>query len=308
MKLSEAKISAGKGNEVFLKIPIDQLVDTGNVRLSYNKKSISELAESIRSVGLLQPVVVKPGMEDGDGIKRYSIIAGHRRVRALKKLCDEGADFSLVECVIRTGEMDLLQMTENIQRDDLSPREKEAFVRRLLEAGYTITDIAKMLSKTVSWVSDVLAGSAVRDIADKAGIGTEKINTKALSQLRTIPHEKKATAIRELAENGGTVKEATRIMNEYKQRSEPPLDFAGGNGTGDAEKLQVPEKAEAQTSQSFDIEESPEKTESEPLTVGEIIAALSAFPRGLPVLIHGVGARTVREWCTESAGRCVAMD
>ncbi len=224
MKLDLGNMNIKETTQTFLKIPIDQLSETKNVRTEYNAESIEELAKSIESVGLLQPLVVSKGMTDNNGITYYQVIAGHRRFRALEKLVKDGGDFSLVDCVIRTGRQDLLQMIENIQRDALTPRELEAFVRARLNEGMGQNSIANLLKKSVSWVSDVLAGANVREQADKIGISTEKIKSKTLSQLRTIPEEKRADAIKQLAENGGTIREATKILNDFKESDAPRFD------------------------------------------------------------------------------------
>ena len=209
-------------NATHVKVPLAALRVTGNVRKDFNHDEIESLARSIKADGLLNPITVRPPMEDEHGNKTYEVIAGGRRIRAHQWLCDNGDDFSMIECCVRTGDTWTLQMVENIQRADLTPREKEEAVTAALESGLTMTQIAEKLSKPVQYVSDIVAGTKVRQAADEAGIATEQISTKALSQLRSIPAESLPEAIDDLAKSGGTVKEATRILNERKEARTTP--------------------------------------------------------------------------------------
>lgn len=206
-------------NATFIKIPLAQIRETGNVRHEYDEDGIKELAESIRNNGLMNPITVKPAQEDENGEKTYELIAGHRRIRAYKYLCDQGDDFSMVECCIRTGNKLVLQIIENIQRADITPREKEDAIAEMLAENYSQADIARELSKPIQWVSDIVAGAKVRKIADEAGLNTENIATKTLSQLRSIPDNELASYLARLVAMGGTTRAATFLLNEWKNSS-----------------------------------------------------------------------------------------
>lgn len=206
-------------NATFIKIPLAQIRETGNVRHEYDEDGIKELAESIRNNGLMNPITVKPAQEDENGEKTYELIAGHRRIRAYKYLCDQGDDFSMVECCIRTGNKLVLQIIENIQRADITPREKEDAIAEMLAENYSQADIARELSKPIQWVSDIVAGAKVRKIADEAGLNTENIATKTLSQLRSIPDNELTSYLERLVAMGGTTRAATSLLNEWKNSS-----------------------------------------------------------------------------------------
>ena len=203
-------------NATFIKIPLAQIRETGNVRHEYDEDGIKELAESIRNNGLMNPITVKPAQEDENGEKTYELIAGHRRLRAYKYLCEQGDDFSIVECCIRTGNKLVLQIIENLQRADITPREKEDAIAQMLAENYSQADIARELSKPIQWVSDIVAGARVRKVADENGIDTGNIATKTLSQLRSIPKEELSERLMQLVTKGGTTKAATEILHETK--------------------------------------------------------------------------------------------
>lgn len=240
-------------NANHVKVPLSALRITGNVRKNFDPEDIERLALSIRQDGLMNPITVRPPVEDEHGNKTYEVIAGGRRIRAHQWLCDHGDDFALIECCIRTGDTWTLQMIENIQRTDLSPREKEEAVAAAMENGLSMTQIAEKLCKPISYVSDIVAGMKVRAAADQAGIATDEISTKALSQLRSIPEESLGDALTELAESGGTFREATRVMREYKK----PVIEDEGNAYDDT--TNVSSTADDEAFDPFEIEPETEQ-------------------------------------------------
>lgn len=201
-----------------IKIPLEQIrEESGNVRKEYDWQEIENLAKSIQANGLLNPLTVKPGViEPGLGKSVYELICGHRRLRALALLHKQGVDVGLVECCIRTGDTWTLQMIENIQRTDLTAQDKENAIREMLEKGLFQKEIAELLSKPISYVSDIVAGTKVREQAEAAGVDTSSLKTRALAQLRSVNAEDLPGKVQELSEAGGTNAAATKILHDYK--------------------------------------------------------------------------------------------
>ena len=201
-----------------IKIPLEQIrEESGNVRKEYDWQEIENLAKSIQANGLLNPLTVKPGViEPGLGKNVYELICGHRRLRALTLLQKQGVDVGLVECCIRTGDIWTLQMIENIQRTDLTAQDKENAIRKMLEKGLSQKEIAELLSKPISYVSDIVAGTKVREQAEAAGVDTSSLKTRALAQLRSVNAEDLPDKVQELSEAGGTNAAATKILHDYK--------------------------------------------------------------------------------------------
>lgn len=249
-------------NATFIKIPLAQIRETGNVRHEYDEDGIKELAESIRNNGLLNPITVKPAQEDENGEKTYELIAGHRRIRAYKYLCDQGDDFSMVECCIRTGNKLVLQIIENIQRADITPREKEDAIAEMLSENYSQADIARELSKPIQWVSDIVAGAKVRKIADEAGLNTENIATKTLSQLRSIPDNELTSYLARLVAMGGTTRAATSLLNEWKNSSLRQISEY-------TETLPTTHESSSAESEESDIEYNDDESMIEPTVMSE---------------------------------------
>jgi ParB family chromosome partitioning protein len=142
-------------------IPLSALqADTGNVRKTFNPASIEELAQSILTDGLLQNLVVaKPKGRK----KRYRIISGERRYRALKLLFERGdlSDAFEVPVEIRGGlsEVDTrrLATVENVQRENLPPLEEAEAVAGLIQDGQTLADVAAQTGLSLNTIKRRLA-------------------------------------------------------------------------------------------------------------------------------------------------------
>ena len=95
-------------------------------RRSFAPEAIAQLADSIRLHGLLSPLLVRPA---GDG--SYQLVAGERRLRALKLLGRAWADAIVLEG--SACDMALIALVENIQREDLHYLDVAAACRRILD-------------------------------------------------------------------------------------------------------------------------------------------------------------------------------
>ena len=119
-------------------------------RGTFDDAALQELAHSLREVGMLQPIVVRP-VEDG----RYEIIAGERRFRAARI-----AGLEEVPAVVRTttdGNLLTEALVENIHRADLNPLEEAAAFQQLLEDfGVTHDQLATKLGKSRPAISNAL--------------------------------------------------------------------------------------------------------------------------------------------------------
>ena len=135
---------------------IDDLV-TGKYqpRSHMNKTALNELAESIKSQGIMQPIVVRP--LDGNTTKKikYEIIAGERRWRAAKL-----ANLNEVPILIKniTDESALaMSLIENIQRENLNSIEEAKGIQKLInEFGMTHESASEILGKSRTTVTNLL--------------------------------------------------------------------------------------------------------------------------------------------------------
>ena len=116
----------------------------------FDEGDIEGLAQSIRDVGVLQPVVVRP-LDDG----RYELIAGERRLRA----CKQAGRTTIPAVVRQTDDADLLKeaLIENIHRVQLNPLEEGAAYQQLLEDfGVTQEELAHRLGKSRPTITNAI--------------------------------------------------------------------------------------------------------------------------------------------------------
>ncbi|NLA35911.1 MAG: ParB/RepB/Spo0J family partition protein, partial [Actinobacteria bacterium] len=133
---------------MFEEIEIDRLVEASD-NLRRRVGNVTELAASVRSIGVLEPLLVTPSPEG------FVVVAGHRRLAAARK-----AELATVPCVIR--EMDAVErviamVVENEQRTDLSPVEAAEGYFRLIDLGMTQRELAKRVGRTAKHVASRLA-------------------------------------------------------------------------------------------------------------------------------------------------------
>jgi len=127
-------------------------------------KEIDELKASIRSVGLQVPLTVlhREDKEGKNGARRdlYFLVVGFRRHEAIRQLREEDPKaFRSVEVKKFKGsivEAQVLNLTENIQRSELTPVEIANGVEILLNLGYKQKEIAQKIGKSQTWVSNAM--------------------------------------------------------------------------------------------------------------------------------------------------------
>lgn len=199
------------------KISLSQILTTGNVRDTYS--NIEELAQSIREHGLMQPLVVKRAEPSSDGIQQYELIAGHRRKKAFEYLCSQGEDFTLIDVIVKTGDKLALQLTENIQRDDLNAEERESGISKLADTGISQKEIAHKLSKSEAWISKQLAAHKIRQTLKSKNIDTKKFESGILNVFRTLEEKELIPAIKRLELIGVNRTNAEKLMQEYRSKN-----------------------------------------------------------------------------------------
>ena len=166
-------------------VPIDR-IDPNPWQPRQDLGDLEELARSIREKGLLEPILVRPHGE------RYQVVAGERRLRACQM-----AGLTEVPCIeldISNSEMLEIALIENLQRKDLDPfEEADAYHRLIEEFGYTHAELARVLGKARSTITEVLRlreiPEPIRDLCRAHGILSRR-------QLLTIARQPDVAAMR----------------------------------------------------------------------------------------------------------------
>ena len=156
VKTQETALSALLAQTEEVSVPLDSLIKSPlNVRtVPYSAESVSELADSIKGVGLLQNLVVHALPGD-----RYGVAAGGRRLAALNMLAERDiiqADWPVRVKVIPQELATAASMTENGHRRDMHPAEQIAGFRAMAQEGKTPAQIGDLLGYSPRHVQRIL--------------------------------------------------------------------------------------------------------------------------------------------------------
>lgn len=226
-----------------VEIPLDRLtVSKLNVRRELG--DISELVESIKAVGVLQPILVRPS-----GKNSFEVVVGSRRFAASKK-----ANLKTIPAIVRemTDDQAIVEsLTENIQRGDLEIEEvAEAYlsIRKLDPKRWTQEAFAKETGKSQNWLSSIIEAYQLliklRKVGKQYKIDihpTEEEQEKGIlpwtiltevnyalksEEVRKLPEDKINKAMVELVESikGETREDVKRILNVFKMYPEKPIE------------------------------------------------------------------------------------
>jgi ParB family chromosome partitioning protein len=187
-------------------------------RRDFDEASIRALAESIRTAGLMQPIVVRPGSK---GVStRFELIAGERRWRAAKLL-----GLTEIPAVIReVGDQIAAEwaLIENIQREDLNPIERSEAIARLVEEfALTHQQLAERLGLDRVTITNLLR------LADLDPFTKDAVRKGILSQghakvLLGVPQPDRRKALASAAISGGlSVRELERRIREMEVVRQP---------------------------------------------------------------------------------------
>jgi ParB family chromosome partitioning protein len=200
-------------------VPIQDLYESPlNPRKIYSEKAMAELIESIRTKGILTPLLVRPN----NG--RFEIGAGHRRYRAAVQL-------GVTELPVLVREMsdtDFLELItiENLQREDIHPLDEAQGYRTLIEKnGLEVQAVAGKVGKSISYVYQRLKLTELISEVQKA-FSEEKITAgHAILIARLQPNDQK-TVLEQCRERSDLYREAmsVRDLAEYIE-SEIHLDL-----------------------------------------------------------------------------------
>lgn len=202
-------------------IPIDRLVGhPSNPRRDLG--DLTELTESIKGVGIVEPLVVNaplnPGGPAGKPNTSYVVVAGHRRLVAAT-----AAGLKAVPCLVRKLSPALIaeiMLVENLQRRDLDPLEEaQAYHRLINELGRTQRDLAAKVGRSQAHISKRLALLELPDEAKTALDAGGITIAEALELTKLIGEPKRLRKVLNASQNYGGVARAIRWeLDEIERR------------------------------------------------------------------------------------------
>jgi ParB family chromosome partitioning protein len=195
-----------------LSIAID-LVDRSpfQPRQTITDEGLQELADSIRSQGLIQPIVVRKTAD------RYELIAGERRWRAAQI-----AGLQDIPAVIKQADDQAaaaMALIENLQRENLNPVEEAVAIANLIaQFNWTHQEVAEVLGKARATVSNSLR---LLELADNA---RQMVNDRLLSMgharaLLSLPLEQQNTIAKEIAAKQLSVRQTEQLVKKLLAQS-----------------------------------------------------------------------------------------
>lgn len=207
-------------------IAISQIEPNRNQpRKEFDTESLSELADSISEMGVIQPLIVRPLTDGG-----YQIVAGERRWRASKL-----AGLTEVPVIIRDltdREVDEIALVENLQRENLNPiEEAEGYARLMQEYDMTQEQVSQRVGKARSTVANSVRlldlPTAIRNM-----LSAGKLTVGHARPLLGLNNEEEAERIASLVDvRGLTVRDVERMVRNQKKREEE-----GASSPADSQK------------------------------------------------------------------------
>ena len=184
-------------------------------RRSFDEGALNDLAQSIRAVGVLQPIIVAQSGE------RYTIIAGERRYRASRL-----AEKTEIPAIVRDwdGQTRLeAALIENLQREDLNPIEEAMGVRRLMdETGLTQEQAAERLGKSRPAVANLLRLLTLPDAVRQMLI-EGRLSAGHGRALVTVDRKRQIQLANLTVQQGWSVRQLERICAQpVKEESKKP--------------------------------------------------------------------------------------
>lgn len=208
--LEDASIEPEKGGENLYEIPIDSLVPNPyQPRKVIEPEAVRELAASIESEGLLQPVVVRKVGE------KYELVAGERRWRAHQHL---GRNSILVR-LLKASDISSasLSLIENLQREGLNPIEEAlGFYSLVHEFNLTQAKVAERVGKSRAYVTNFLRLLQL-DEELKVLLSSRKLSIGHAKVLLGLEDEKTRNMLgKKAAMEGWTVRQCEQAVDEIR--------------------------------------------------------------------------------------------
>ena len=185
-------------------------------RMKFDPQRHKELVASIKEKGIMQPIIVRPAKGEKDQ-ERFELIAGERRLRAMKELGFEEIPAIIKE--VNDAEALEISLIENIQREELNAiEEAHAYEKLMDEFELTQDEIAKAVGKDRSTISNILRLLKLPEkIQDYVSRGTLSMG-HARALLSMVDSDKQIALANEMVKKGVSVREAEALVKLSPKR------------------------------------------------------------------------------------------
>jgi ParB family chromosome partitioning protein len=196
---------------MIIEIPIDAIDDPVDaMRVTMDNDQLVELAQSIRSVGLIEPIIVK---QNGD---RYEVVAGHRRLKAASM-----AGLITIKSIVRSGsdeEMEVIKVHENFCRSDVDLVDEAFFIARAMQRlNKSPYEFADLINRSAAYVKDRILITTFEDYLLEY-LNTKRVSLAVAKILTQITDDNyRRMCIDYAAKNGITAQVARMWLNDSLQ-------------------------------------------------------------------------------------------
>lgn len=200
-------IKEAKSSDI-IEIPLSEIRSNPyQPRTTFVDETLQELADSIKEVGIVQPILVKKS------IKGYELIAGERRTKAARL-----ANLEKIPAIVKEfsdQEMMEIALIENIQREDLNPiDEANAYANIIKVSGMTQEEFAKKFGKSRSYVTNLL-GLINLPLKTKDLVKEKKISMGHARALSKIEDNDKINELAiKIVQNSMSVRDIEKLISE----------------------------------------------------------------------------------------------
>ncbi|MCG9873753.1 MAG: ParB/RepB/Spo0J family partition protein [Leptospiraceae bacterium] len=222
-KVGESFSSATSHNQDFqevLLVPIEDIdLDVSkNIRDSYDLEGLKELAKSIETHGLLEPIGIEKNLGKNG---KYPLVFGFRRALAISKF----TNIKIVRAitVLSSSNKEIIQLLENIQREDLSDYELAKSLYQIKKASsFTIEELARNIDKSIDWVKKKMVHANIlndiEDISSPNQLNTLKnLTTQQIASISKLAKNEKIHAIEEIGKGKSKVKDIRNLSYKFKK-------------------------------------------------------------------------------------------
>ena len=194
--------------------------DPEQPRKTFGPNELQELAESMDSQGLLQPIILRPHPQAQGRKKRYMLIAGERRWRAAGILKWETIP-AIVRDDLDPRDAAKVQLLENIVRVDLDPVEEARAMKRLLDEGYTWQELAAAIGKPTM---HVYCNTTMLEACEEAlhMVSAGNIAPRACYEISQLTYNDQKRVLTAIGKGNLTYPDILALCQRFKEKPEEP--------------------------------------------------------------------------------------
>jgi len=203
--------------EEIVKVPLKQIIPNRfQPRTIFDEEKIDELARTIHTHGMIQPIVVRQLNHD-----QFEIIAGERRFRAIKKLGWENVPAIIKD--MNDKQTASIALIENLQREELTPIEEAIAYNQLIEIHeLTQEALAQRLGKSQSTVANKLRLLKLPQPIQEALLSKTITERHARALMPLKDEEKQLKVFKEIIEKNLNVKQTEERINKLLSQGAKP--------------------------------------------------------------------------------------